>query len=113
MQINLLKRLKKQKNKINKKYLESIPREIRVIFGKFYVYSFVLFVFLIVYSFIMKYISNISNVALLIILPILYVYMIIDVCKKSKQFRSAIFYIFIFLNIISYICGLIKFVLFT
>lgn len=113
MQINLLKQLKKQKNKTNSKYLESIPREIRVIFGKFYVYSFVLFVFLIVYSFIMKYISNISNIALLIVLPILYLYMIIDVFKKSKKFRAVIFYVFIFLNIITYVCGLIKFVYFT
>ena len=114
MQINLLKQLKKLKNKRkSNKQFESVPKEIRVIFGKFYCYSLVLLVFFITYSFIKKYISFISNIALLVILPILYVLMIIDAFRKCKTFRSVMFYIFIFLNTVAYICGIIKFVYFT
>ena len=114
MQINLLKQLKKHllKQK-NNKHLKSIPKEVRISFGKFYVFSILIFVFLLVYSFIISKISVVSNVSLLILLPILYVVMLIDNYRKCKHFKSTLLYILVFLNLIMYICAFIKFIYFT
>ena len=80
--------MKKVKNSIK----SEIPKEIKIVFGKFYIFSIFIFILLLMYPFfIMKYISIYSNVAIVIVLPVWYLLMIIDVVRKREVYRWTLF----------------------
>lgn len=92
-----LKNLKKEINK-------SIPDEIKVLFGKFYLFSFCyLIFFFILYPFwLINKVSTLFSIILIIILILFYLYMIVDVCKKRGNFLSTLFVLlimFVFMGI--------------
>ena len=95
----------KEENELKKEYKDSIPNDIKVLFGKFYVYSLVLIIFFgIIYPFLLiDNISTISSIIILIVLFIFYSYIVYDVFKKRKNFNSSIFLILILLVISSFI----------
>ena len=87
-----------------------IPDEIKVLFGKFYVFSFVyILFFLILIPFVLgRFFHKVSIGLLIFWLSIFYIYMIIDVNKKRKSFTSSIFVFLIFLVVSSIIFSIIK-----
>ena len=99
-----------KKKRTSKEYKESLPNEIRVLFGKFYVFSFILIVFLgIIFPFIvMDRISFISRILVLVVLFIFYTYVVIDVIRKKKSFTSTIFILLITLVLASFVTSIIK-----
>lgn len=77
----------KKKITINKKSDNAIPNEIKIIFGKFYVFSiiYIIFFFVLFPFMIMKRISMISSFLIILFLILFYIYMIVDVYKKRKN----------------------------
>ena len=98
------------KKKQSKEYKASLPDDIKVLFGKFYVFSFILILFLsVIFPFlIMNRISLISRIFVLVVLFIFYVYVVIDVSKKKKSFNSSIFILLITLVVMSFVTSIIK-----
>lgn len=83
------KQAKTKKEK--REYKNEIPIEIRILFGKFYVFSILLSIFLGVgYQFILDKISFISSLLLLIVVLVFYIYMFIDLIKHKKNFMSSV-----------------------
>ena len=108
--------MKKHKNNKDNKnnVLLDIPKHIKVLYGKFYVFTGIIFIFLLMYPFfIMDSISMITNIGILLMMPLFYIIMIVEVIKKRETYRSFIFWIWIVLFFITYIVSLIKFIVFT
>ena len=107
--------MKKHKNnKDNKNVLLEIPKHIKVLYGKFYVFTGILFIFLLIYPFlILKHISLITNIGILLLMPAFYIIMVVEVLKKRETYRSFIFWIWVVLFVITYIISVIKFIIFT
>lgn len=102
--------MKKVKNSIK----SEIPKEIKIVFGKFYIFSIFIFILLLMYPFfIMKYISIYSNVAIVIVLPVLYLLMIIDIVRKREVYRSSLFPLFIIFFLLTYVFTIVKFISFA
>lgn len=82
---------KDSKTKQNKKeYKKSIPIEIRAAFGKFYIFSIILSIFLgIVYNFIVEKISFITGLLILLFSLLFYIYIFIDFLNRKKSFMSS------------------------
>lgn len=100
--------MKKNSKKLIQEYKKSIPMEISALFGKFYFFSFLLIIFLLIFYplIVIKKCSFISSVLLLIFLGLFYIWMIIDVLKNRKNFNSSMFYILILLFVGSYISAI-------
>ena len=86
--------MKKQKTT---KVVEEIPKDKQLLFGKFYFYS----------AFILLFVGNIIT---LVLIPILYVIMVIDVLKKRETYKSALFLMCVVLILSTYLFSLIKFI---
>ncbi len=101
----------KTRNDYIKQYKNEIPDDIRILFGKFYVFSFIyLIFFLIIYPFILiKSFSLINLVLIISFLTIFYLFIVIDVIKKKKQFRSNLFILLIILVFIAISFSIVKF----
>lgn len=101
----------KTRNDYIKQYKNEIPDDIRILFGKFYVFSFIyLIFFLIIYPFILiKSFSLINLVLIISFLSIFYLFIVIDVIKKKKQFRSNLFILLIILVFIAISFSIVKF----
>lgn len=99
--------------KKNKEYKDALPNEIRVLFGKFYVFSFILILFLgIIFPFLLvDNISLFSEIGILVFLFAFYVYVVIDVIKKKKSFTSTIFVLLIVLVLMCFIACIIKLII--
>lgn len=80
-----------KKVKGNKKeYKKSIPVEVRIAFGKYYIFSFIISLFLgIIYQFIVSKISFISGLLLLIFSLLFYIYIFIDFLNNKNHFMSS------------------------
>ena len=103
-----MKNLKKNK----KEYKKSIPIEIRVAFGKYYIFSFIISLFLgIVYQFIVSKISFISGLLLLIFSLLFYIYIFIDFLNNKNHFMSSMVILCIMVFIFSLGFAVYKFVL--
>ena len=103
--------MKKQKTVKSTKVVEEIPKDKQILFGKFYCYSAFVLLFIILYPFyIMKYLSFIGNIITLILIPILYVFMVIEVLKKRETYKSALFLITVVLILSTYLFSLVKFI---
>ena len=114
MLINLLKQLdklmrkimgnRKKKNKMSDiNMYATIPEDIKLYFGKFYLYSLVYIVFFgILYPFFLMYYLNIVfSMIILIILALLYVYIIYDINRRTRKYISNMFFFLIILVILS------------
>lgn len=106
--------MKKHKNnKCDNKSLH-IPSNIKVLFGKFYVYSTIIFFFLLLYPFIiMQNINMITNVALLLMMPIFYSFLTIEVIRKRETYRSIFFLFWNVLFWVTYVISVVKFIIFA
>ncbi len=92
---------------------DSVPDDIKVLFGKFYTYSLLYIVFLgILYPFIlMYYLNKIFTIVMFIILVLLYGYIIYDIRKKVGKYKSNLFVIFIILVLLTFSFSILKFVI--
>jgi len=103
--------MKKQKTIKEAKVLEEVPKDKKILFGKFYFYSAFILLFIILYPFyVMKYLSFVSNIITLVIIPILYIFVIIDVLKKRETYKSTLFFITVVLILSTYLFSLVKFI---
>lgn len=91
---------------------DSIPDDIKISFGKFYVYSmlYVLFFGLLYPYVIMFYLNKIFTVILFILLILLYGYIVYDTKKKTGKFISTMFFFLIMLVVLSISLSIIKLV---
>lgn len=104
--------MKKKKSKKEKEELKkNIPNDIKILFGKFYFFSILYIIFfLILFPFLFKpRISLISSILIMILLALFYVYIVFDVLKKEKGFKSYLLSVFILLVLFAYSFSLIKF----
>lgn len=107
---------KKNKKEINNEkktreiMREQIPEDIRILFGKFYLFS-IAYVFFFAFAFpffLMYYISWVSKILTIVFLSCFYIYILIDVHKKRKRFTSSIYIFLIVLVIVSISFSIIK-----
>ena len=99
---------KKEKNKIN----VDIDKNIRKAFGKFYIFSIVCIILLLLFPFIMERVKKWFDIILLIFFLIFYTYMIRDLYKNKENYWTTLTSIFIFLFIIIMTLDVIKLVFF-
>lgn len=105
------KKKEKKKITINKKIDTAIPNEIKILFGKFYVFSIIYIIFFsVLFPFvIMKRISMISSFLIILFLAVFYIYMIVDVYKKKKEYNSTVYMMLIVLVLVSISFSIVKF----
>ena len=103
-------KLKNKKN-ISKEMYEAVPDDIKIAFGKFYLFSLIYIIFFLgLYPFVLiKYISDFSCGLIVGFLTVFYIYMILDTKKKVKKFISTYFYILIFLVLLSISFSIVKY----
>ncbi len=101
---------KKVKNISRKEMYEEVPNDIKVIYGKFYFYSLIyLIFFLVLFPFVLaSRISMFSSGLIVGMLGVFFIYMIVDVIKKSKTYRSIYFYVLILLVVLSISFSIVK-----
>ncbi len=89
---------------------QSIPDDIKILFGKFYVYSLIYIVFFgILYPLVLIYYLNIIfTIIMFIVLILLYGYMIYDIKKKTGKYISNMFFFLIILVLLSLSFSIIK-----
>lgn len=94
--------MKKQVNKSNKKSISkemynAVPDEIKVSFGKFYLFSLVYIVFFfVIYPFLLiNWINDFTCGLVIAFLTIFYIYIIRDTKRKVKTFSSTFYYLLI------------------
>ena len=105
------KKVKNKKKNIGKDMYNAVPDDIKIVFGKFYTYSFI---YLIFFSYIYPFIllGNINDfIAGLVVgfLFVFYIYMILDAKKKIKHFSSWLYSVLIVLVFLSMFFSVIKF----
>ncbi len=87
----------KSKKNISKEMYKAVPDEIKVAFGKFYLFSLVYIVFFsIIYPFLLiKYMSDFTCGLVVGFLTVFYIYIIRDTKRKVKTFSSTFYYLLI------------------
>lgn len=102
---------KKNKKNISKEMYKAVPEDVKIAFGKFYVFSFIyLIFFLLLYPFLL--IKTLSDFCLGIVfgfLLIFYIYIIRDTRKKIKTFSSNLYYFLIVCVFLSMSFSIIKY----
>ena len=90
-----------------------VPGEIRALFGKFYLFSFIYIIFFgIIYPFfLLKRVSIVSSILIFILLIIVYIYMIDDVRTKKKTFFSNMYFYLIIIVFFVISFSLVRFIL--
>lgn len=103
--------LNHKKKNISKEMNKAIPNDIKVLFGKFYLFSVIyLIFFLIIYPFILvKIVTRLSSIILFCLLTVFYVYMIVDVQRNKKTYNSIFYVILITLVFMAISFSIIKF----
>lgn len=101
---------KKKEKKV--KIKKEIPDEIKVLFGKFYLFSFIYIIFfLLIYPFILvNLVSLWGSIIIFISLIGFYGYMIVDVIKHKGRFNSTMFILLILIVIMAISFSIVKFV---
>lgn len=101
---------KMSKKEIMMQIKKSIPDDIKILFGKFYVFSFFYIIFFFgLYPFwIVNKVSWGFSIVLFIILILFYGYMIRDVLKKKGNFLSTLFVVLILLVVMGISFSVIK-----
>ena len=92
---------------------ETVPAEVKVYFGKFYVYSLIYILFFgVLYPWIlMYYLNKIFTIFLFIGLVLLYGYIIYDIKKKTGKYISNWFFFLIILVIIAVSISVVRLVI--
>ena len=111
-----IKKNKKKKtmdNIPNVSLYETVPDNIKILFGKFYFYSLVYIIFFgILYPWILMFhLNKLFSVIMFLILIILYILIIFDIKKKIGKYRSNVFYVFIILVIVAISFSVVKFII--
>ncbi len=102
---------RKDKNTKQKKIKKEIPDEIKILYGRFYVYSLIYIIFFgLIYPFLLiKSLSVLSSIIIFMGLGIFYIYIIRDVLKKKGRFNSTLFALFVLMVVMSLSFSLVKF----
>lgn len=92
---------------------DAVPDDIKMLFGKFYVYSLLYLIFFgILYPFfLMYYLNKIFTIIIFILLIVLYIFIIVDIKKKIGKYKSNVFIIFIILVLFSISFSIVRFVI--
>ncbi len=90
---------REDKKKQKREYRKNIPDEIKILYGKFIIYSFLMTLF---FGFLFPFllldkISKISSFFLFLVLVLFYIFILIDVFRRRKTYHSTLFYILVFL----------------
>lgn len=103
----------KTKKEIQKELNKAIPREIKILFGKFSFFSFLYILFFgILYPFFfMKRISPFFSLFLFVFFISFYIYMLFDLKKNRKSFFSILCVYLIFIVFVTISFSIIRFVL--
>ena len=93
---------------------DTVPDDIKMLFGKFYAYSLLYLVFFgILYPFIlMYYLNKIFTIIMFIILIVLYIFIIIDIKKKIDKYKSNVFILFIILVLFAISFSIVRFIIY-
>ena len=97
---SLKKKKKNIKDKIPKVVMEeTVPDDIKMVFGKFCAYSFLYVGFFgIIYPFfLLYYLNKLFSIGLIIVLVIFYGFIIFDTLKKAGKYKSNSFFLLIML----------------
>lgn len=105
---------KSKKKELKKLYKTEIPDEIKVLFGKFYIFSIIyLIFFLVIFPFcLLERISLLNLLAILLFLSLFYIWIIVDVFKKKKNFSSNLFVILLISVILAISFSIVKLIFF-
>ena len=92
---------------------DSVPDDIKILFGKFYTYSLIYIIFFgLLYPLIlMYYLNKIFTVIMFIVLFLLYGYIVYDIKKKTGKYKSNIFILLIILVLFSFSFSILRLVM--
>ena len=92
---------------------DTVPEDIKILFGKFYAYSILYLIYfgLLYPFFLMYYLNKIFTVCLFIGLTLLYGVIIYDIKKKIGKYKSNVFIVFIILVVFTLSFSIIKFII--
>ena len=103
---------RKNKNKqISKEMYKGVPDDVKIAFGKFYLFSclYILF-FVVIYPFLlMNHLSDFSNGLVIGFFSIFYLYILRDTKNRIKSFVSNFYYILMFFVIVSISFSIVKY----
>lgn len=88
---------KQNKKRTCKEMYKAVPDDVKIAFGKFYVFSFIyLLFFLIIYPFfLINYLNDFFSGIIFGFLVVFFIYMIKDTKVKAKTFASSFYYLLI------------------
>jgi hypothetical protein len=91
---------------------DTVPEDIKMLFGKFYAYSslYILFFGILYPFFLMYYLNKIFTIVLFIMLIGLYGIIIYDVTNKKDKYKSNMFVIFIILVMFAISFSIVRFI---
>ena len=98
--------------KEQKKVLKEIDKNIRKSFGKFYVFSIIMIICLLLFPLIMGKVKVWFGILLLLFFVCFYIYMILDLYKKRSNYWTILTSILIFAFIMIMTLDVIKLVFF-
>lgn len=92
---------------------DTVPEDIKLLFGKFYAYSslYVLFFGILYPFFLLYYLNKIFTIVLFSVLVLLYAFIIFDIKKKIDKYKSNMFIFFILLVVFAMSFSVVKFIL--
>ncbi|MBQ8659377.1 MAG: hypothetical protein IJ475_00870 [Bacilli bacterium] len=87
-----------------------IPDDVRVLFGKFTVFSTILIVFLsLIYSLVLvKNLTKFTSIGILVVLFLFYLYMVFDVIRHKGKYSSVLFVVLIISTMLSFGIAILK-----
>lgn len=101
--------MKREKKKHNKKKLKNeIPDEIKILFGKFYVYSLIIILILVFFPFILNSTSIEFSIFIFLVLICFYLSILKNIFKKKEKFTSILFVFMMFLTFLLFSIVLLK-----
>lgn len=99
---------KTKKIKKNVKIKKEIPDEIKIIFGKFYVYSLIIVIILLLFPLILKSTSVGFLVLIFLLLLCFYLGILKNTFKKKGKFSSILLVFMVFLTFFAFSLALLK-----
>ena len=99
-----------KKKKVDKKIKKEIPVEVKSLFGKFYVFSIILDLILLIFMpFALKKISTFFAILTLLMFLIIYCFMLKDFFKKRQHFFSDFIVSFLLMSFCPYCTSILYF----
>lgn len=107
----MVKKNKKIKQKLKIDNQMTVPDKIKILYGKFFLFSIVYLVFFAgLYPFLLiSKLSSIGSILIFILLLGFYVYMVVDVVKHRENYNSSIFVLLIILVLVAISFSVVKF----